>query len=293
MSETLYATYSDPVRAQKACEELLAKGVKQEMISLLVKHHDKLKSMADGVDLEDTRPTTPMRGTEFFKGIDPMGEGTRQLSVARIERGLDAEVSRNPGEGDKQIPARANVTDQEQKDTLESTPFDDTNDPNASLRFSRGYNAVGENSPENIRVDPDADAYRDTDPQMKEHLTAHDVSHGVAQGAGIGLGIGAAAAVVTLLIPGLGLVVGGGAMALAASALAAGAGAGAVAGGVSGLLRQQGLPDDRASDYARTFDGGGAILSVTITDAEMRDSIEETLRSNGAQSLETHQAYLS
>ena len=329
MSETLYATYADPNRARKAANELLAIGVKPEELSLLIQHGDDIQRSDVGVDLEDTRPTTPMRGTEFTKGIDPAGEGLRQLSVPRMERSLDVEL--NPAQNDYPIgepgassyssapPAAerdynkgiesndynkdyvADVSDdltndsfhdaQRQKEYLEATPSDDSDE--RSLRFSRGFNALSEDSPEAIKVDPDADAYRDTDPRLKPGATGHDVAHGVAKGAGIGFGVGAVAALVTLLIPGVGLVVGGGTLAAAATALAAGTGAGAIAGGVTNVLKNQGLSDEAAARYAGTYEEGGAILAVTVTNPDNRASIEQILRANGARELETHRAYLS
>ena len=152
---------------------------------------------------------------------------------------------------------------------------------------------MSEDSPENIKVDPDADGYRDTDSQMKVGTTGHDVAHGVATGAGIGLGFGAAAALATLLIPGLGLVVGAGALATAVGTLAAGAGVGAVAGGIASVLKEQGVPADSVERYNSTYQKGGAIVAVTVTNPEMRNAIESTLNANGATELETHQAYLA
>jgi hypothetical protein len=292
MSETLYATYADPNRARKAAEQLLSLGVEEAEISLLVKHDDKMRDSREGVDLADTRPTTPMRGTEFQITDDPLGNNLRQSSVPQIERGLDVEL--NPAQNDYSVTHPRSVEDfssvQPSQESLEATPYEDMPGSH-SLRFSRGYNAVGDMSPEDVKVDPDADGYRDTDTHLNP--SAHDVAHGAAQGAGIGLGIGAVAALASFLIPGLGLVVGGGALATAAATLVTGTGVGALAGGMAGLLRESGVPEESVNRYATTYDSGGAVLAVTVTNPAMRASIEQTLRTNGPLELETHQAYLA
>lgn len=310
MAETLYAVYRDPNRARTVCDELINKGVRPEEISLLVKDQNAIRRGEGGVMLEDTRPTTPMRGTEF-RQLDPMGDDMRQLSVPNIDQPLDAEL--NPAQSDypgsprpdasamSSAPPEAerdynpgletdDYNENYEKDRTEATPYEDL--PERSLRFSRGYNAVGENSPAPLNVDPDADAYRDADLHHGPG-TAHDAAHGATQGAAIGLGVGAAAALVSLLIPGLGLVIGGGALATAAAALAAGTGVGAIAGGLAGWLQENGMNGDSAKRYGEAYDGGAAILAVTLSRPEMTEIVKDLLKSSGALEVETHSAYLA
>jgi len=329
MSETLYATFADPNRARKAADELLKQGVNAQEISLLVNDHERVKHDNEGVDLENTRTTVPLAGTSFLQSDDPLGNTLRQSSVSRIESGVNVELNPaqsdypgkpvvttafssappnagrdyNEGLDDKDYNRdyKANVSDDiatdkshdeiRREESLEATPYDDQ--PGTSKRYSRGFNAIGEDSPETIKVDPDADAYRDADPHVKEGATASDVGHGAAQGAGIGLGFGALAALATILIPGIGLVVGAGTLAVAAGAMAAGVGVGAVAGGITGLLKEQGVPESKIATYSSTYEKGGAILAVTVVDQAKRVAIEQLLTANGAQDIETHQAYLS
>lgn len=104
MAQTLYATFSNPNNAQSAAAEMLEQGIGKDEISLFIKKDGHVKESTESVDLIDTRPTTPMQGTEFNHGPDPMGNGLRQLSVSRIERGVDAdirppEVERDPNAG--------------------------------------------------------------------------------------------------------------------------------------------------------------------------------------------------
>lgn len=330
MAETLYATFSDPDRARTAAEELLARGISADEISLLVKERSHVKESQGGVDLEDTRPTTVLRGTEFSTALDPLSNDLRQFSVPRIEQGLDVELnpaqddyprtgSMSPTELSSTPPSaqrdynrgleddssnkdyQANVSDDMARDRasevtrqeeLEATPYSDK-PKSETLRFSRGYNAIDENSPSGIKVDPDADAYRDADIHVRPDASTGEVAKGVAKGAGIGLGVGAVAAAATLLIPGIGFIIGGGALAAAVAALAAGAGTGAIAGGMAGFLHEHGLPDGTARKYAEVYDGGGAILAVTLARPELRQTVEDVLSASGAQMVETHQAYLS
>jgi hypothetical protein len=285
MAQTLYATFANPNNAQSAAAEMLQMGIGKDEISLFFKRDGHMKESTESVDLMDTRPTTPMQGTEFNHGPDPLGNGLRQLSVSRIERGVDADIhhvaaERDPNAG-VQEPAEPRM------------PYLDVSDSNESEPYSRGFNAVSADSPQNIKIDPDADAYRDTDPQVKPGATIGDVGHGAAHGAGIGLGVGALAAVATMLIPGLGMVIGAGTLATAMAALVTGAGAGALAGGLTGFLTQHGVPEEEAARFAQIHEKGGAILAVSVFREEMRETVDQILRKHGAVEVESHQAYLS
>jgi hypothetical protein len=94
--------------------------------------------------------------------------------------------------------------------------------------------------------------------------TSGDAKAGAAKGAGIGLGVGVAAAIASLVVPGFGLVLGGGALAVALAGTAGATAAGAAAGGVTGYLKDQGVPEPAAADYDRAFKNGSAVLSVNV-----------------------------
>jgi hypothetical protein len=115
--------------------------------------------------------------------------------------------------------------------------------------------------------------------------TPEDAADAAKKGVGIGLGVGALAAIAALTIPGFGVVLGGGALATALAGLAASAGAGAVAGGVVGYLKDQGVPAHDIPKYQQTYDGGGAILQVTLADGVDRTRIQEVLDKYGAQQV--------
>jgi hypothetical protein len=87
MAETLYATYKDKAQAQAAYDELLNMGFKKEEMSLIDEHFKDGGKTDEGEEVEFTRPTTPMSGTEFRHGGESeiLGNELRQLSVPRIE----------------------------------------------------------------------------------------------------------------------------------------------------------------------------------------------------------------
>jgi hypothetical protein len=94
--------------------------------------------------------------------------------------------------------------------------------------------------------------------------TGADAGAGAAKGAGIGLGLGVLAGLAALMVPGFGLVVGGGALAAAIGAAAATTAAGAVAGGVTGYLKDQGLPEEAVRTYIDRLETGGTLVAVML-----------------------------
>lgn len=101
--------------------------------------------------------------------------------------------------------------------------------------------------------------------------TPADASSGAVKGAGIGLVAGTLAALAAVFIPGIGLVIGGGALALAIGGVAGTTAAGAVAGGVTGYLKDQGVPDEAVHHAQTTLVEGGALLSVNVIDEKIDD----------------------
>jgi hypothetical protein len=138
-----------------------------------------------------------------------------------------------------------------------------------SIVFPEGYTAT-----EHDEHDPEKKA---------EHgittTTGADAGSGAAKGAGIGLGAGVLAALAAVFIPGVGLVLGGGALALAIGGAAGATAAGAVAGGVTGYLKDQGVPESEVERYTNTLAGGGAFLTVTPIDEKIDyATIESVIR---------------
>ncbi len=96
--------------------------------------------------------------------------------------------------------------------------------------------------------------------------TAGDAAAGSVKGAGVGFAAGALAALAAIFIPGVGLVVGGGALALALAGTAATTAAGAVAGGMTGYMKDQGVPAESIEHYTTVVREGGVVMVVSPTD---------------------------
>lgn len=92
--------------------------------------------------------------------------------------------------------------------------------------------------------------------------TPADAGAGAAKGTGVGLGVGVLAALAAVTIPGVGLVLGGGALAIALAGVAGAGVAGAVAGGLTGLLKDQGVNEEQAQHYSNRILAGGSLVSV-------------------------------
>ena len=130
-------------------------------------------------------------------------------------------------------------------------------------------------------VPPDSDR-RPADPDFAAKgglttTTAADAEIGAVRGAGIGLGLGLLAGLAVIVVPGFGLVVGGGALAMALGAAAGTTAAGAIAGGVTGFLRDQGVPEQAAQRYQNTVELGGAMLAVRLPSGPMDSGTAEHL----------------
>lgn len=107
--------------------------------------------------------------------------------------------------------------------------------------------------------------------------TPADAGAGAARGAGIGLGLGVLAGAAALLIPGVGFVVGGGALASALGVAAATTAAGALAGGVTGYLKDQGVPEEVVRDYGGTIEQGGAFLALRVPSGDVDRSVADEI----------------
>jgi hypothetical protein len=139
---------------------------------------------------------------------------------------------------------------------------------------------------------------RDTPVYEKEGLgakagisttTAADAGVGAAKGAGVGLGVGVLAGLASLAVPGFGLVLGGGALATALAGAAGATAAGAVAGGVTGYLKDQGMPEHATEAYREHFDSGGAILAVNVPSNDVgAATAEDVLDKYGATNINTY-----
>jgi hypothetical protein len=142
------------------------------------------------------------------------------------------------------------------------------------------------------RVDDPVDHASHTEHAAKSGIsttTGADAAKGAAEGAGIGLGLGVLGGLATLFVPGFGLVLGGGALAAAIAAAAGTTAAGAIAGGVTGYLKDQGMPSEVATDYDTAVQNGGAMLSLNVPSGKL-DAAEanEILAKYGASNVRSY-----
>lgn len=135
----------------------------------------------------------------------------------------------------------------------------------------------------------DGDDVKDAEGTAKKGIsttTSADAASGAAKGAGIGLAAGVIAGLASLMIPGVGLVIGGGALATALGGAALATGAGTLAGGVTGYLKDQGVPEDHIVAYDDVVSSGGAIVAVTLPSNEVGASeIRDVLNKYGATNI--------
>lgn len=141
-------------------------------------------------------------------------------------------------------------------------------------------------------VDRDAPVYEREELGAKSGIsttTLEDAGVGAAKGAGIGLGVGVLAGLASLAIPGFGLVLGGGALATALAGAAGATVAGAAAGGVTGYLKDQGVPEHAAQPYHEHFERGGCVLAVTVPSNDVgQATAEDVLEKYGAVNINAY-----
>jgi hypothetical protein len=94
----------------------------------------------------------------------------------------------------------------------------------------------------------------------------HDVAEkdpkAMVKGATAGGTLGLIAGLITLIIPGVGPVLAAGPLAAALTAAAGGAAIGAAAGTLLGVLKDEGIPADRADFYNRSFNKGEILIVI-------------------------------
>ncbi len=223
---TLYATFNDTALAEKAIGALLDFGGRSEDISLLSKDNQL-------IDRHSKSSGPGMINDAYNRndlGVPTAGDKDKIYSMD----GSIPNTENTAGLSDNSIVMERAVTTD-----------------------NRGYN---DNRDENSDIEKTEHAAK----SGISTTTPGDAASGAAKGAGIGLGLGIAAAAAALFIPGFGMVIGGGALAAAIAGAAGATAAGAVAGGVTGFLKDQGVPDAPALHYSEVYENGGSIVSVHL-----------------------------
>lgn len=252
MAETLYASFTDPSRAEKATGALLDYGLKNEDISLI--------SSSGGTD--DAGEKGGMAAAATAPGSSRIGSGSYEApggASARTVSVGDAEP--RPAVGGLGATATAYGT---------STPGD-IPDTDAATEPERAKDPVN------------------TAEWGISTTTAEDAESGALKGAGYGLAAGIIAGLTAIFVPGgWGLVVGGGALATAIGGAVGATAAGAVAGGATGYMKDQGVEEEYAAKYDEAIRGGGAVLSIHLPSGEVTSTIaRELLAKYGAENVST------
>ena len=271
----LYASFADASLAEKAAGALLDYGVRQEDISLVA--HDEYGKTRESYTTQaadapyDTAAGVGDRAVNATQSVgDRLGQvGDRAAGAvtgafgaegaaagydaAATERAAQADVratqaaGRNVGVYDNTtVTGDLNPLDQGGPDSAASTAHDGT-----EVSAKHGISTT----------------------------TPEDAASGAVKGTGIGLVGGIIASLAALTVPGFGLVLGGGLLASAIGATALAAGAGAVAGGVTGYLKDQGVPHEAAERYHGTVENGGAVLSLNIPSGDVDQATAQALLS--------------
>jgi hypothetical protein len=105
----------------------------------------------------------------------------------------------------------------------------------------------------------------------------------LAQDASLGGAIGLAAGLIALVIPGVGPLIAAGPLAAAMGGLTAGA----AAGGIVGLLRDQGVSEEEAAFYEEGVRRGGSLVTAYGLSAEREKKARKILQESG--SIETEE----
>ena len=122
--------------------------------------------------------------------------------------------------------------------------------------------------------DPPHDSLHGTPGGTPEPQDEKSISRGAAAGGVMGGVGGLALGVASLLIPGIGTVLASG---IFVSVLG-GAAAGAAAGGFAGVLRDQGLPEERARQFEERLRKGEVVVSAYAPTADQAEVAREILQ---------------
>ena len=254
----LYASFADASLAEKAAGALLDYGIRQEDLSLVA--HD---------DYGRTRQTY---------GADTAGAG---YSAAGAVAGYQAAAlgGTTLAGGTTVVPSGVGVYDNPGRTDLDPMDADDS-----TVSAHGDMNPLDQGGPDSAANNSDLSAKHGL-----STTTPEDAGEGAVKGTGIGLGVGILASLAALAVPGFGLVLGGGALAAAIGATALTAGAGAIAGGVTGYLKEQGVPGEAAERYHGTVQGGGAVLSLNLPSGDVdQATAQQVLSKYGAADVNTY-----
>jgi hypothetical protein len=299
MRSTIFASFVDNAAAEKAAGALLDHGLSNDDISIVAQRDGDIqvaKSEPPRVEYNETN-------TEYRDPVDPSLAETTGTSyghaiVNDMGRPTTAQEAFSlPGDVAYGATMAGGI---ESNDPMThyrggERPYDD-DDGAPTLKNEPTFGQVQQTTPPPVPVEHTSTAEEREDVTAKHGIsttTAADAGEGAVKGAAIGLGVGIAAALAAVFLPGIGLVVGGGAMAAALAGAAGTVGAGAIAGGVTGYLKDQGVPEESLTVYRDAYEHGGAVLGVHVPPEQNRADVEAILAKYGAQNIEMYGAVRS
>lgn len=314
MAQTIYASFADASLAEKAAGALLDYGVRQEDLSLVANNQYGQARVTEGRNIDADTVNRNFRGD--WGGA---ASNTTQSAGDRIAQAGDRTVAAASGAvGADNTAANYNAAADDRAARAEiraGEAGDDAGYRGGVAAPERPVGAVPVNtsygSPTMVPVDttvPSDTAYNDNavaadrddvddenrgEESAAKHgfstTTAGDAEVGAAKGAGWGLGIGILGIIASLAVPGVGWVAGGGALATAIGGAIGTTVAGAIAGGVTGYLKDQGVPAQVAADYSKNVENGGALLAVNVPSGNVDvGTAEQVLNKYGASNVSSY-----
>lgn len=214
--------------------------------------------------------SNPEAAERAIGALEDHGIGRDQISVATGEGGAAAYAADTPLTGPLAAQTRADEDEFLEVQTQElSTPTDMNAATDARLGGSDSTVSVVEAEGK----------------QGITTTTPADAAKGAVDGSVVGLGLGLLAGAAALTLPGVGLVLAIGPLWTALAGALGATAAGAVAGGVTGYLRDMGVPESAAHQYAHALGTGSILISVRTSNTETAQSV---LAKYGATGIATH-----
>lgn len=246
MAQTLYASFADASLAEKAAGALLDYGVRQEDISLVANNERGQAQRTEGGAIHTADAPAYAAANVGDRAVDDTKSVGHRLAQAgdRAAGAVTGAVGADNASANYQAAADQHAAGAGARADMagnEAAVHGRTMDASEGLVGTTGRGDLDEMDADDHTVSGQGS----TDMAAKHGIsttTPEDAGSGAVKGAGIGLGLGAVAAIASLLVPGIGLVTGAGALATALGGAALTAGAGAIAGGVTGYLKDQGVP---------------------------------------------------
>lgn len=286
MAQTLYASFADASLAEKAAGALLDYGVRQEDISLVANDERGRAWAADPNAAYSSAGAGRAAGNAGDRAVDDTKSVGNRLAQAgdRTAGAVVGAVGADNASANYHAAADQRAVNADVRADMAGNEDLVHGSPDRAV-YTAGRSDLDEMDDD----DRTAGAENRTDVSAKHGLsttTPQDAGSGAVKGAGIGLVLGAIAA---FAVPGVGWALGGGALAAALGATALATGAGAIAGGVTGYLKDQGVPGEAAERYHGTVEHGGALLAIQVPSNDVdQTTVEQIIAKYGGSDVNAY-----